>query len=45
MLYRFMKKIDCNNKILIPKITLEKMGRSFYMEIYEDKIILIPIKK
>ena len=33
------------NKMIIPKAFIKKFGRSFYMEIYEDKIVLIPIKK
>ena len=33
------------NKIRIPKIIIEKWGNQFYMEIYNDHIKLIPIKK
>lgn len=33
------------NKIRIPKNVIDTMGNKFYMEIYEDKIILKPIKK
>lgn len=33
------------NRIIIPKFFIEQFGRQFYMEIYEDKIILKPIKK
>lgn len=33
------------NKMIIPKKVIEKWGNQFYMEIYEDKIILKPIKK
>ena len=33
------------NKIIIPKICIDKFGRSFYMKVYEDKIVLVPIKK
>lgn len=33
------------NKIRIPQKTIEKMGNEFYMKIYEDKIILIPVKE
>lgn len=33
------------NKILIPHFIIDKWGNQFYMEIYEDKIILKPILK
>lgn len=33
------------NKMIIPKYVISKFGNQFYMEIYEDKVILIPIKK
>ena len=33
------------NKMIIPKKVIERWGNQFYMEIYEDKIILKPIKK
>ena len=33
------------NKVRIPKNVIDTMGNKFYMEIYEDKIILKPIKK
>ena len=43
---RLMKKIEKNtNKIRIPKKTVEKFGSYYYMEIHEDKIVLIPTKK
>lgn len=42
----FQKNVDKTlNKMVIPKFFVDKFGRSFYMEIYEDKIILKPIKK
>lgn len=42
----FKKNVDKTlNKIIIPKFFVEKHGRSYYMEIYEDKIVLKPIKK
>lgn len=31
--------------MIIPKKVIERWGNQFYMEIYEDKIILKPIKK
>lgn len=33
------------NKMIIPKAVIQKMGNQFYMEIYKNKIVLIPIKK
>lgn len=33
------------NRIIIPKFFIDKNGYSYYMEIYEDKIILKPAKK
>lgn len=42
----YQKNVDKTlNKMVIPKFFVEKHGRSFYMEIYEDKIVLKPIKK
>ena len=42
----YQKNVDKTlNKMVIPKFFVEKYGRSFYMEIYEDKIVLKPIKK
>lgn len=31
------------NKIRIPISVIKKMGNSYFMEIYEDKIVLKPI--
>lgn len=33
------------NKIIIPQFCINKFGNEFYLEVYEDKMILIPIKK
>lgn len=42
----FEKRADkALHKIIIPKFLIEQWGYDFYMEIYEDKIILRPIKK
>lgn len=43
MIVRFFKKVDSCSKIFIPKMVTEKWGKEFYMEIYEDKIVLIPV--
>lgn len=45
MIMRFFKRLDTRNTILLPKKVIENFGREYYMEIYEDKIILIPVKK
>ncbi len=42
----FQKNVDKTlNKMVIPKFFVDKYGRSFYMEVYEDKLIIKPIKK
>lgn len=33
------------NKMRIPQIAIEKFGSAYYMELYNDKIVLRPIKK
>ena len=46
MLIRMFKRADVDkNRIIIPKAVIEKYGREFYLEIYEDGTMkLIPIK-
>lgn len=40
------KNIENNtNKVRLPKPIVEQWGKQFYMEIYEEKIVLKPIKK
>ena len=42
----FQKNADVEkNRVIIPKAFVKKNGRNFSMEVYEDKIILKPIKK
>lgn len=41
---RYFKKVDSCGKIFIPKAVVNAMGKEYYLEIYEDKMILIPIK-
>ncbi len=42
----FQKNADKEmNRVIIPKFFIDKHGRQFYMEVYENKIVLIPIKK
>lgn len=46
MILRLQKNADKEKgRIMLPKAIIEQWGRQFYMEIYEDKIVLIPIKK
>lgn len=43
---RFQKNADKEkNRIIIPKAIIEQWGNQFYMDIYKDKIVLVPIKK
>lgn len=44
-LFRFMKHAEkVKNRIIIPKFLIEKYGRDFYLEIYEDETIkLVPV--
>ena len=42
---RILKKVDKANKLFIPKSVIDSFGREFWMEIQDDKIILIPLKK
>lgn len=45
-LFRFMKKVDDKNRLLIPKFIIDNYGKEFYLEILEDgSVKLIPIKK
>ena len=42
----YQKNADIEkNRVIIPKFFVDKFGRQFYMEIYEDRIVLKPIKK
>lgn len=44
VLFRFMKRAEkIKNRIIIPKFLIEKYGRDFYLEIYDDETIkLVP---
>ena len=39
------KADDSLNRVVIPKPVINKMGNYFYMEVFEDRIVLKPIKK
>ena len=46
LVFVYQKNADkVKNRVIIPKIFIEKWGRKFYMEMYVDKIILKPIRK
>jgi hypothetical protein len=36
MLFRLFKRVDKVNKLFMPKQVIEKFGREFYLEVYED---------
>ena len=39
----FQKRADKEkNRIIIPKAIIDQWGRDLYMQIYQDKIILVP---
>lgn len=45
-LIRFQKNAEkTQNKIVIPKVCIEKFGNSYYLEVYADHMKLVPIKK
>lgn len=42
----YQKNADkTNNRIVLPKNFVDKWGNAYFMEVYEDKIILVPIKE
>ena len=47
LLFRFMKRTDIvHNRIIIPKFIIDKYGRDFYFDVYDDgSIKLIPVEK
>ena len=47
MLVKYMKHADKDkNRIILPKFIIDKYGKDFYLEVYEDGTMkLIPIKK
>lgn len=45
LISKFQKNADKQlNRVIIPKFFIDKYGRSFYMEVYEDKIIIRPLE-
>ena len=38
-------QIKKKNRVILPKVFIDKYGRSFYMEVYKDIIVLIPKKE
>lgn len=47
LLCKLMKRAEkAKNRIIIPKFIIDKYGRDFYLEVYDDDTIkLVPIKK
>ena len=47
LLFKFKKRADKTlNRIVIPKFIIDKYGRDFYLEIYDDETIkLVPLEK
>ena len=42
----YQKNADkLRNRVIIPQSFIDKHGNKYYMEVYDDKIILKPIKK
>lgn len=42
----YQKNTDkTTNKMIIPKAIVEQWGNRFYMEVYQDRIVLKPVKK
>lgn len=41
----YSKNVDVDQRIRIPKIATQFFGRKYYMQVYRDKIILIPRKE
>lgn len=33
------------NKIRIPKLAIDMLGKSYYLKVYTDKIVLMPMKR
>ena len=36
---------DSLNRIVIPKPVINRMGKYYYMEVFQDRIVLKPIKQ
>ena len=47
LLFRFEKRTDKEkNRFVMPKFLIDKYGRDYYLEIYDDETIkIVPIKK
>ena len=41
----FKKAEKMYNRIILPKYAIDKWGREYYLEVYEDHMKLIPLKK
>lgn len=45
LIMRLYKKISKGNTFIMPKKVLEKFGMEYFLEVYEDKIIIVPAKE
>ena len=46
LVMKVQKNVDkTKHKMVIPKIFIDKYGYSYYMYVYEDKIIIKPLAK
>lgn len=45
LILRYMKKLDEMGRITVPAEMRKVFGEEYYVELYEDYIKLIPIKK
>ena len=43
LLERYFKKIDKANRIVVPSSVVQRHGNEFYLEMYEDVIVLVPV--
>ena len=42
----FQKNVDKTvNKMIIPRFFVKKYGTRFYMDVYEDKLVIRPMKE
>ena len=41
----YSKNADIDQRIRLPKFATQLLGREYYMEVYKDKIILVPRKE
>ena len=46
LIVKLIKRAEkSKNKIVIPKEVIDRLGRDYFLEVYEDYMKLVPIKK